>query len=215
MRITRVVLAFVVIAMAGERALAATALPLGPGTACVLMPESEATAKLGVKKRHVLACADVTGKVVRVVITRKGLVECTDTVQVASDGSGANAQPCHAVSSAHESTVPPVVNLTGSWATDVDTPIGPVRCATQVGQNGSTIDIVASCDVAGQPGNFTGSGAIAFVGYRFLAQGSAEIPQYGTCTNGGMNATVEPDGQSITGTLRCDSIEVPFSSHRL
>jgi len=214
MRITRVVLAFVVIAILGGRALAAEALPLGAGTACVLMPEAEAKAKLGVKKRHVLACADPTGKVVRVVITRKGLVECSDSVQVASDGSGTNTEPCRAVSTAHEATVPPVVNLTGSWVTDVDSLIGPVRCDTQVGQNGSTIDIFASCDVLGQPGNFTGSGTIAFVGYTFLAQGSAVIPQYGTCFNGGMNATVAPDGQSITGTLRCDSLEVPFRSHR-
>jgi hypothetical protein len=214
MRITRVVLAFVVIAMLGGRALAAEALPLGPGTACVLMPEAEAKAKLGVKKRHVLACADTTGQVVRVVITRKGQVECNDTVQVASDGSGENAQPCHAVSSAHQSTVPPVVNLTGVWTTDVDSLIGPVRCVSQVGQNGNLIDIFASCDVLGQPGNFTGSGTIGFVGYTFVAGGSAVIPQYGTCFNGGMTATVTPDGQSMSGTLRCDSLEVPFSAHR-
>ena len=49
------------------------------------MPEAEAKAKLGIKKRHVLACADPTGKVVRVVITRRGLVECSDSVQVGSD----------------------------------------------------------------------------------------------------------------------------------
>src|SRR5262245_51285492 len=128
MRITRVVLAFVVIAMLGGKALAAEALPLGQGTACVLMPEAEAKAKLGVKKRHVLACADPTGKVVRVVITRKGTVECSDAVQVASDGSTANDKPCRSVSSAHEATVPPLVNLTGSWVTDADTPIGPVQC---------------------------------------------------------------------------------------
>src|SRR4030095_7690859 len=102
MRIARVVLACVVIGMLGGRALAAEALPLGEGTACVLMPESEAKAKLGVKKRHVLACADPTGKVGRVVITRKGLVECSDSVQVASDGSGSAAAPCQAISSAHE-----------------------------------------------------------------------------------------------------------------
>jgi hypothetical protein len=214
MRITRVVLAFVVIAIAGGRALAAEALPLGDGTACVLMPEAEAKAKLGVKKRHVLACADTTGKIVRVVITRKGAVECSDSVQVAGDGSTANGQPCRAVSSAHAATVPPLVNLTGSWVTDVDSLIGPVQCLSQVGQNGKTIDIFASCDVLGQPGNFTGSGDIAFAGYTFLAQGSADIPVYGSCFNGGMTATVTPDGQSMTGMLRCGSLEVPFRAHR-
>jgi hypothetical protein len=214
MRITRVVLAFVVIAVTGGRALAAKPLELGPGTACVLMPESEAKAKLGVKKRHVLACADTTGKVVRVVITRKGDVECSDAVQVASDGTTSNAQPCGAVSSAHEATVPPVVNLTGHWVTDVESTIGSVRCDSQVGQNGNTIDIFASCDVLGQPGNFTGTGTIGFVGHTFGAFGRAEIPVYGTCLNGGMRGTVAPDGQSMSGTLRCNTLEVPFSAHR-
>jgi hypothetical protein len=214
MRVTRVMLAFVVIALPGERALAAEALPLGAGTACVLMPEAEAKAKLGVKKRHVLACADTTGKVVRVVITRKGVVECSDTVQVASDGSTANGQPCRAVSSAHEATVPPLVNLDGSWVTDVDSLIGPVQCLSRVGQNGNTIDIFASCDVLGQPGNFTGSGTIGFVGYRFAAFGRADIPQYGTCLDGRMSADVTPDGQSMTGTLSCGSLEVPFRAYR-
>jgi hypothetical protein len=214
MRITRVVLAFVVIAMLGARALAAEALPLGEGTACVLMSEAEAKAKLGVKKRHVLACADTTGKVVRVVITRKGTVECSDAVQVAGDGSTANAQPCGAISRAHEATVPPLVNLTGVWVTDVDSLIGPVQCLSQVGQNGNTIDIFASCDVLGQPGNFTGTGTIVFKGYRLASFGRAQIPQYGTCLDGGMSAEVTPDGQSMTGTLRCNSLEVPFRAHR-
>ena len=214
MRITRVVLAFVVIAMLGGRALAAEPLPLGEGTACVLMPEVEAKAKLGVKKRHVLACADTTGKVVRVVITRKGTVECSDQVQVASDGSTANDKPCRAVSSAHEATVPPLFNLTGSWVTDVDSGSDPVHCLSRVGQNGSTIDIFAECDVLGQPGSFTGTGTIVFKGYRLDAFGRAEIPLYGTCLNGGMSAEVAPDGQSMTGTLRCNSLEVPFRAHR-
>ena len=215
MRVTRLVLAFVAIALLGERAFGAETLPLGDGTACVLISEPEAKAKLGVKKRHVLACADTTGKVVRVVITRKGTVECSDAVQVASDGStAANGKPCRAVSSAHQASVPPLVNLTGSWVTDVDSLIGPVQCLSQVGQSGNTIDIFASCDVLGQPGNFTGTGTIGFVGYTFGAAGSAVIPQYGTCFNGGMTATVAPDGQSMSGTLRCDSLEVPFSAHR-
>ena len=213
MRITRVVLAFVVIAMLGGRALAAEALPLGEGTACVLMPEAEAKAKLGVKKRHVLACADPTGKVVRVVITRKGVVECSDAVQVASDGSTANGQPCRAVSSAHAATVPPLVNLTGSWVTNIDT-IDAVQCLSRVGQNGNTIDIFASCDFLGQSGNFTGTGTIVFKGYKLDAFGRAEIPLYGTCLNGGISAEVTPDGQSMTGTLRCTPLEVPFRAHR-
>jgi len=214
MRITRVVSAFVVVATLTGSALAAEPLPLGQGTACVLMSEGEAKAKLGVKKRHVLACADPTGKVVRVVITRKGLVECSDTVQVASDGSTTNAEPCRSVTSANQATVPPVVNLSGEWVTDVDSPIGPVTCLSQVGQNGSTIDIFATCDVLGQPGNFSGSGTIAFKGYSFASFGRADIPQYGTCLNGGMSATVAPDGQSMSGTLRCDSLAVPFTARR-
>src|SRR5262245_33663921 len=189
MRITRVVLAFVVIAMLGGRALAAEALPLGQGTACVLMPEAEAKAKLGVKRSHVLACADPTGKVVRVVITRKGVVECSDSVQVATDGSGSAAAPCQAVSSAHAGTVPPVVNLSGAWVTDVDvtgvdSSIGRVTCLSQVGQNGGAIDITATCEVLGQPGNFSGSGVIAFKGLTFASFGSAVIPVYGPCSDG-------------------------------
>ena len=219
MRITRVVLAFVVIAMTGGRALAAKALELGPGTACVLMSESEATAKLGVKKRHVLACADPTGNVVRVVITRKGVVECSDSVQVASDGSGSITAPCGAIGRAHETTVPPVVNLSGAWVTDVDvsavdSSIGPVTCVSQVGQNGGAIDIVATCDVLGQPGEFSGSGVIAFKGYTFAAFGTAVIPVYGPCSDGRMSATVTPDGQSMSGKLRCNSLEVEFRAHR-
>src|SRR5437867_6039701 len=61
----------------------AETLPLGPGTACVLVPEHEAKAMLGVKKRHLLACADSTGKVIRVVLTRRGKLDCIDGVQVA------------------------------------------------------------------------------------------------------------------------------------
>ncbi len=214
MRIMSLVSAFVVVAIAVGRALAAEPLPLGQGTACVLMPEAEAKAKLGVKKRHVLACADPTGKVVRVVITRKGVVECSDSVQIASDGSGSTAAPCQAVSSAHEATVPPVVNLTGPWVTDVDSLIGPVTCVSQVGQNGSAIDIVATCDVLGQPGDFSGSGVIAFKGYTFAAFGTAVIPVYGSCFDSRMSATVAPDGQSMSGQLRCNSLVVDFRAHR-
>jgi hypothetical protein len=214
MRLTRVVSAFVVVATLTGSALAAEPLPLGQGTACVLMPEGEAKAKLGLKKRHVLACADPTGKVVRVVITRKGVVECSDTVQVASDGSTTNAEPCRSVTSAHQATVPPVVNLSGVWVTDVDSPSGPVTCLSQVGQNGNTIGIFATCDVLGQPGNFSGTGTIGFVGYTFGSFGTANIPQYGTCLNGGMSATVAPDGQSMSGTLRCNSLVVPFTARR-
>jgi hypothetical protein len=214
MRIMSLVSAFVVVAIAVGRALAAEPLPLGQGTACVLMPEAEAKAKLGVKKRHVLACADPTGKVVRVVITRKGLVECSDSVQIASDGSGSTAAPCQAVSSAHEATVPPVVNLTGPWVTDVDSPIGPVTCISQVGQNGGAIEIGATCDILGQPGDFSGSGIIAFKGYTFAAFGSAVIPQYGPCFDSRMSANVAPDGQSMSGQLRCGSIVLEFRAHR-
>ena len=214
MRITRVVLAFVVTVMLGDRAIAAEALPLGPGTACVLMPEAEAKAKLGVKKRHVLACADPTGKVVRVVITRKGLVECSDSVEMASDGSRSTAAPCQAVSKAHEAAVPPVVNLTGAWVTDVDSPVGLVTCVSQIGQNGSAIDIVATCDILGQPGEFTGNGTIGFAGFRFGSIGRAVIPQWGTCTDGGMRGTVAPDGQSMSGQLNCGSIVLEFRARR-
>jgi hypothetical protein len=214
MRITRIVSAFVVVAVLVGRALAAEPLSLGQGTACVLMPEREAKAKLGVKKRHVLACADATGKVVRVVITRKGTVECSDAVQVASDGSATNAAPCRAVKSAHEATVPPVVNISGAWATNVDTLDGLVTCVSQVAQDGGAITVAATCDIFGFPGDFSGSGSIAFEGYTFSARGPAYVPGWGPCGIGGIDATIAPDGQSMSGTLTCDSIVVTFSARR-
>ena len=70
---------------------ASTTVPLGAGTACVMMSERDAREMLGLKKRHVLACANPNGTVTRVVLTRKGAVECTDTVQVNGSGEGSVA----------------------------------------------------------------------------------------------------------------------------
>jgi hypothetical protein len=200
------------IVVAASAVRAAQPLSLGQGTACVLMAEREAKAMLGTRKRHVLACAGPTGTVVRVVISRKGTVECTDAVQVGGDGSTSTAgPPCRAVTTAHEGTVPPVVNLTGAWITDVDSLIGPVHCLSQVEQDGAAIYIGATCDIGGE---FTGNGTIDFEGYAFTSQGSAQVPVYGYCAAGSMAATVGPDGQSMSGTLACDGLIIPFTAHR-
>ncbi len=212
MLLGRTVLVTAVLSLTGAATLrGATPLSLGLGTACVLMPEREAKVMLGVKKRHVLACAGPTGSVVRVIITRKGAVECTDAVQVGRDGSTTGiGAPCGVVASASRTVVPPVVNLSGSWRTNVDSTIGPVSCLSQVGQDGTSITIAAVCSV----GEFTGSGAIDFDGLKFTSRGSAQVPIYGFCPDGAMDATITPDGQSMMGTLSCGFLTVTFSAHR-
>ena len=200
-------------ALACPEARAETPVPLGPGTACVMMREAEAKRMLGLRKRHVLACADRHGKVVRVVLTRKGIVECVDAVQVAGDGSTATVgTPCKGLTSSAQSTVPPVVNVEGAWHTEVDSLIGLVVCTTQVVQNADRIEISATCDLGAA---FQGNGLVTFDGLTFTATGPAEVPYYGHCGSGRMDAAVSPDGQSVTGTLTCDSLTVPFRSTRL
>src|SRR5258706_9488014 len=162
------------IVVAASAVRAAQPLSLGQGTACVLMAEREAKAMLGTRKRHVLACAGPTGTVVRVVISRKGTVECTDAVQVGGDGSTSTAgPPCRAVTTAHEGTVPPVVNLTGAWITDVDSLIGPVHCLSQVEQDGAAIYIGATCDIGG---GGIGKRGIGIQGESFPSHGSGPGP---------------------------------------
>jgi hypothetical protein len=213
MRVHRVLMASILVMALADAARAAQPLSLGPGTACVLMPEREAKQMLGVKKRHVLACAGPTGRIVRVVLTRKGNVECTDAVQVGPGGETANdGTPCKAVSASQRATVPDVVNLAGAWHTNVDSLIGPVVCTSQVVQDGSFIAITATCDIGGQ---FTGTGSIEFDGFKFDSHGTAEVPIYGRCDDGRMSAIVAPDGQSMSGTLHCGFVEVTFRAFRL
>lgn len=208
---TRALAVCVLTLSAADFALAAETLPLGSGTACVLMSEREAKATLGVKKRHVLACAGPSGAVVRVVITRKGTVECTDSVQVAADGSKATlGAACRGVAPSRRATIPPVVNISGSWRTYVDSLIGLVTCVSQVDQDGSSITIHAACDV----GDFAGTGTIDFEGSAFSSRGDAQVPVFGYCSGGEMTGTVAADGQSMTGTLACGGFVVTYSATR-
>ena len=82
---------------AASPVIAADTLALGAGTACRMMPERETREMLGLKKRHVLSCANPDGTVTRVVFTRKGTVDCTDTVRIDADGGstvvGENCSP--------------------------------------------------------------------------------------------------------------------------
>ncbi len=196
-------------------ALASTTVPLGAGTACVMMSERDAKAMLGLKRRHVLACANPNGTVTRVVVTRKGKVECTDTVQV--DGGGAGSvvgTPCAGTERTAGPLVPDVVNLTGAWTSTIPF-VGGV-CDTQMTQNGETLQIEALCSFVqyGSGYTFSGNGDITFDGFTFDSHGTAVVPIFGTCGDGRMTGVVSPDGQSISGTIACGSIVLDFTAAR-
>jgi hypothetical protein len=191
---------------------AAETLPLGAGTACVLVSEHETKAMFGLKKRHVLACADPTGKVVRVVVTRKGTVDCVDGVQVARDGSGTVVgRACPGITPTAAPTVPPVFNLTGSWTTTV---YGLGTCATDVDQDGDAISITADCSLGAFSGTFSGSGTITFRGFAFDSHGSADVPGFGHCDDGELSGSVTHDGQHIDGQVSCFGASLSISADR-
>jgi len=191
----------------GTIARAATPLPLGTGTACVLVPERDAKTLLGVKKRHVLACADPSGKVVRVLITRRGTVDCVDGVQVGPNGKGSDVQKaCAGIRPASTGAVPAVVNLSGSWQTTLP---GIGLCDIQVTQDGDALTLSVGC-----PGTtLNGSGTIDFNGFSFDSHGTTYISGLGAC-DGRLVGTVTPDGQHTTGTASCGAFGVGFTADR-
>jgi len=193
---------------------AAETLPLGQGTACVLVPEHDTAAMFGVRKRHVLACADPTGKVVRVLITRHGKVDCVDDVQVGRDGGGTVlGRACAGLRPTATGAVPPVVNLSGSWTTTVST-FG--TCATHVDQDGEDIRITADCELGPYSGSgrFSGSGTIRFRGFSFAARGSADVPFFGHCDDGELFGSVTRDGQHIEGAVTCLGATLSITADR-
>jgi len=194
------------------RVFAAETLPLGQGTACVLVSEHDTKLMFGVKKRHVLACADPTGKVTRVLITRHGTVDCVDGVQVGRDGGGTVVgRACSGVRPSATAEVPPVVNLSGSWTTTVS---GLGTCATDVVQDGEAITITADCALGAFSGAFSGSGTITFRGFTFGSHGSADVPGFGHCDDGQLFGSVTRDGQHIEGTVSCYGSTLSISADR-
>lgn len=183
---------------------ATTPLPLGTGTACVMMSEAETRAQLGVKRRHAIVCADPSGMVTRVLVGRKGTVTCSDTVRVRASGRDMVGAPCAGIRAHDLTEAPGVVNLSGTWSV-------PPCSAIVVEQSGASISISSDCGIYG---TLQGSGQIDFDADTFRSSGSATLA--GTsCSRAGMNGSVSEDGQSIEGSIYCDQYSFTFIGTRV
>lgn len=217
MKSTAASLALSIALGAASPVLAADTLALGAGTACRMMPERETKAMLGLKKRHVLSCANPDGTVTRVVFTRKGTVDCTDTVHI--DAGGASTvvgETCSPKSQTAGPLVPDVFNLSGAWISYLSA-FG-ATCDTQIAQNGAEIAVDATCNVTavGVPSGtylVSGRGGIVFEGHAFDIHAATTAPVVGNC-EGRMTGQVSPDGQSMSGTVSCGGFEFGYTAGR-
>lgn len=208
--VTSLVLALAGIAAGGQ------ALPLGRGTACTLTSQREVQRMLGVRGKHVLACADPDGTLVRVYVSRAGRVACTERLQVAGDGrmtpigaSCGGQATGKAAPKAQDIGEP--VNLSGDWFVDA----GFATCTVRVLQDGDRLTLTGTC-----PGNGTldGSGTVSFTDQRFVTEGPASggiAAQYCPGETVRLEGTVSPDGQTVDGTVTCGGYVLSFRSQRV
>jgi hypothetical protein len=201
------------ILLAAGTASAEVALPLGAGTACALLQQGEVHKQLGVRGRHVLACASPSGAVVRVFVTASGQVACLDHEQVGADGQPTTlGTPCVAgptATGAQARATAGVVNLTGSWNVQV---FG-ITCEVDVMQNGDGLQVSGTCPAFG---SFAGSGTISFADHTFDSTGTVSGFLAPFCEPGSaqMSGSVTPDGQAVGGSLGCGAYSLAFTAQR-
>ena len=203
------------LALAGI-AVAGQALSLGAGTACTLASQREARKTLGVRGKHVLACASPAGTLARVYITRAGRVACVEQLQVARDGRmtpiGAS---CRGVATGETASkaqdIGEPINLSGNWSVEA----AVATCTLSVVQDGGDLALDGTCPVVG---TLSGRGTISFTGQTFRTEGSASggiVEMFCPGEMVRMDGTVSPDGQTVDGNVTCGIYALSFRSRRI